>query len=257
VSPKGSVYFGFDALIADNIGIAAFGWRGRFIWGIRVPGKRVYSSLGVKHDSFYWKGFDFALIAGACWFGGLCESRAAVAQAEHSVATAAGEGARQEHTIPASAVEIGRIGSFPITNSMVVSWIVALGLIVFAQVSMRHVKTIPAGAQNFWSGWWRASTIFLKALSATNWSRKRFGFLQHFYFHSILQLAWSHPGVGTIGWGVKGEHGFHVSEPWFRGANADLNMTLAMAITSLLVGSSGPADEWSNRFPAPLVCAQR
>ena len=38
------------------------------------------------------------------------------------------------------------------------------------------------------------------------------------------------PGVGTIGWGHATEHGFHVDEPFFRGANADLNLTLAMAL---------------------------
>jgi F-type H+-transporting ATPase subunit a len=38
------------------------------------------------------------------------------------------------------------------------------------------------------------------------------------------------PGVGTIGWGHQTEHGFVVSEPWLRGANADLNLTLAMAL---------------------------
>jgi F-type H+-transporting ATPase subunit a len=39
------------------------------------------------------------------------------------------------------------------------------------------------------------------------------------------------PGFGTIGFGEHAEHGFHVSAPWFRGANADLNMTFAMSMT--------------------------
>ena len=38
------------------------------------------------------------------------------------------------------------------------------------------------------------------------------------------------PGVGTIGWGDQTAHGFEVDQPFFRGANADLNMTLAMAL---------------------------
>ena len=38
-----------------------------------------------------------------------------------------------EHGLSQKAVEIARPFGFPITNSMVVTWIVALGLIVFAQ----------------------------------------------------------------------------------------------------------------------------
>src|SRR5258705_4163920 len=56
----------------------------------------------------------------------------------------------EEHTLPQSAVEIARPFGFPITNSMVVTWTVALGLIIFAQVATRRMKRIPYGAQNFW-----------------------------------------------------------------------------------------------------------
>jgi F-type H+-transporting ATPase subunit a len=38
------------------------------------------------------------------------------------------------------------------------------------------------------------------------------------------------PGVGTIGWGHQTAHGFKIDHPLFRGANADVNMTLAMAL---------------------------
>src|SRR5512136_2027679 len=41
----------------------------------------------------------------------------------------------EEHGLPRNAVEIGRPFGFPITNSMVVSWMVAVGLIVFAQLA--------------------------------------------------------------------------------------------------------------------------
>jgi F-type H+-transporting ATPase subunit a len=38
------------------------------------------------------------------------------------------------------------------------------------------------------------------------------------------------PGVGTVGWGHETPHGFKIDQPLFRGANADVNMTLAMAL---------------------------
>src|SRR5262245_7896009 len=55
----------------------------------------------------------------------------------------------EEHGLPASAVEIARPFGFPVTNSMAVSWVVALALIVFAQVATREMKRVPDGAQNF------------------------------------------------------------------------------------------------------------
>jgi hypothetical protein len=44
-----------------------------------------------------------------------------------------------EYGLSASAVEIGRVFGFPITNSMVVSWAVALGLIVFVRFATRRM----------------------------------------------------------------------------------------------------------------------
>ena len=48
-----------------------------------------------------------------------------------------------------SAVEIARPFGFPITNSMVVTWIVAIALIAFAQMATRQMTQVPGGAQNF------------------------------------------------------------------------------------------------------------
>ena len=68
---------------------------------------------------------------------------------------AASAAARQQATegekegVPLKPVEIGNIGGLPITNSMVVTWIVALGIIVFAQIATRNIKQVPEGAQNF------------------------------------------------------------------------------------------------------------
>ena len=42
-----------------------------------------------------------------------------------------------EHGLSQKAVEIARPFGFPITNSMVVTWVVAVGLIVFAQSIFR------------------------------------------------------------------------------------------------------------------------
>ena len=54
-----------------------------------------------------------------------------------------------ENSLPPKAVEIGRVFGFPITNSMLVSWMAALGLIIFAQLATRKMEQVPSGAQNF------------------------------------------------------------------------------------------------------------
>src|SRR5205814_992625 len=55
---------------------------------------------------------------------------------------------KEEH-LPLYAVPLFRIGPLPVTNSMVVTWIVAIAIIVFARIAMRNVQTVPSGAQNF------------------------------------------------------------------------------------------------------------
>src|SRR6478672_11968874 len=48
--------------------------------------------------------------------------------------------AKEEHGLSQAAVPVlNKLGWFPITNSMLVSWVVALGLIVFAQVATRRM----------------------------------------------------------------------------------------------------------------------
>src|SRR5205807_6613822 len=119
----------------------------------------------------------------------------------------------------------------PITNSMVVSWVVALGLIVFARVAMKEVKDVPSGAQNFWE--WMVESLhdFLQGIIGHQLVKKTFWFFATVFIF-ILFCNWLGliPGLGTVGWGVQTEHGFEITNPLFRGANADLNMTLAMPL---------------------------
>src|SRR4051812_17755406 len=72
----------------------------------------------------------------------------AVVATHVAVAFAAPAGA-EEHGLSQSAVEIARPFGLPITNSMVVTWIVAVGLIIFARTATGDMRKIPTGAQNF------------------------------------------------------------------------------------------------------------
>lgn len=150
---------------------------------------------------------------------------------ETAAHAAAAPVAREGHRLPAAAVEIARPFGFPITNSMVVTWAVALGLIVFARMATRKIQEVPSGAQNFWE--WLVETLhdFLEGLIGSALVKRTFWFFATVFIF-ILFTNWFGlvPGVGTIGWGVPTAHGFEVARPLLRGGNADLNMTLAMAM---------------------------
>jgi F-type H+-transporting ATPase subunit a len=129
------------------------------------------------------------------------------------------------------AAEIASIFGFPITNSMLVTWIVALGLIVSAQVTTRKMELVPSGLQNFWEWLVEGLYSFLEQIIGPHLVKRTFWFFATLFIF-ILAANWVGliPGVGTIGWGHDSAEGFKVDTPLFRGATADLNLTLAMAL---------------------------
>jgi len=137
----------------------------------------------------------------------------------------------KEHGLSAKPVEIARPLNFPITNSMLVSWIVALGLIAFAQVATRNMRQVPTGAQNFLEWLVEALYKFLAGIIGPHLAQRTFWFFATIFIF-VLSANWFGliPGVGSLGWGHQTAHGFQVDQPLFRGANADVNMTLAMAL---------------------------
>ncbi|HUR47751.1 MAG TPA: F0F1 ATP synthase subunit A [Candidatus Saccharimonadales bacterium] len=158
------------------------------------------------------------------------ELRAPTAAETAQVEKAAAHAEHGEEGVPLKPVEIGHIGSFPITNSMVVTWVVALGIIIFAQIATRNIKQVPEGAQNFWEFLVEGLYKFLENIIGHALVKKTFWFFATIFIF-ILFCNWAGliPGVGTVGWGTRDATGFHLTHPWFRGANADLNMTFAMS----------------------------
>lgn len=161
----------------------------------------------------------------------------AAAAAGHAVEAAHGAGAHAEgghasEGLPSAAPRIN-IGPLTVTNSMIMTWIVALGIILFAQVAMRNVKQVPEGAQNFWEWLVQGLYDFLEGIIGRDLVGKTFWFFATIFIF-ILFTNWAGllPGVGTIGYGIPDAAGelHHISRPLLRGVNADLNMTLAMSI---------------------------
>ena len=156
----------------------------------------------------------------------VCSFAASLIAAEAPAAEA------KEAAVPLHPAKLVQFGKFAITNSMLVTWIVAAGVIVFAQMATRKIKPIPSGMQNFWE--WLVESLynFLENIIGRELVRKTFWFFATIFIF-ILFVNWFGlvPGVGTIGWGHidPATNVFHVDRPLLRGGNADLNMTTAMA----------------------------
>jgi len=141
--------------------------------------------------------------------------------------------ANEEHeAVPLKPAPIVEIGKFAVTNSMLVTWVVAAGIIIFAQAATRRIAPLPSGIQNFWE--WLVESLynFLESIIGRDLVKKTFWFFATIFIF-ILFVNWFGllPGVGTIGWGHHNPATgvFHVDRPLLRGGNADLNMTTAMA----------------------------
>ena len=135
------------------------------------------------------------------------------------------------HGLSQKALEIAAPFGFPITNSIIVTWIVAGALILFAQLATRRLTDVPGGAQNLLE--WLIEGLYglLESVIGRHLVERTFWFFATVFLF-ILAANWFGllPGVGTIGWGHQTPDGFRVERPLFRGANADLNLTLAMAL---------------------------
>jgi len=130
-----------------------------------------------------------------------------------------------------------QFGGFGITNSMLVTWIVAAGIIIFSQIATRRVKAIPSGIQNFWEWLVEGLHNFLENIIGRELVAKGFWFFATIFIF-ILFVNWFGliPGIGTVGWGHYDATGnFHVDRPLLRGGNADLNMTTAMSAIFFLM----------------------
>lgn len=124
----------------------------------------------------------------------------------------------------------------PFTNSTLMTWL-AVGLIIlFCRAATRRMTLVPNAVQNFAE--WAVESLydFLAGLLGEHLVKRVFWFYGSIFFfilvNNYLGLV---PGVSTVGWDTVDSHGHAGFVPWFRGANADINLTAAMAFTFALL----------------------
>ena len=94
------------------------------------------------------------------------------------------------------------------------------------------MKQVPGGAQNFWE--WLVESLY-DFLEGHHWPAPGQADVlvlrHHLHLHSRPPTgSASFPASARSGGDIRPPQGFKIDQPLFRGANADLNLTLAMAL---------------------------
>jgi len=140
------------------------------------------------------------------------------------------------HIPTVTAERIIEIWGFPITNTILLTWIVMAFLIALALFIKRGFNIVPNGLQNTFE-WLVEKIIGLTEVmfGSRKDAEKYLPFVATIFFF-VLFSNWFAllPGIGSIGI-YKEDHGVMQLIPLFRGAGSDLNFTLALAIITVFM----------------------
>jgi len=142
----------------------------------------------------------------------------------------------KELHISLAAEPLFHIGSFAVTNSLLVTWLVMVALIIFGVLVGRSPKVgAPKGWQNVIE---YVFELLIGLMESVTQSREKaekfFPFLTTFFlFIFVANMTDIIPGIGTIGIEHVTEHGSELV-PFLRPPASDLNFTVALAIISVL-----------------------
>jgi F-type H+-transporting ATPase subunit a len=134
--------------------------------------------------------------------------------------------------------------AFPITNTMLTSWITVIVLLLLFGIGMRKRKLIPSGLQNVCELIIESLVNFVEGAAGRENGRRFFPIFATIFLF-VITNAWLAlvPIFNCIGWGhtvafdtlFTGEsEGFVVTTTLFRSANTDVNLPLAIAIMSFI-----------------------
>lgn len=146
--------------------------------------------------------------------------------------------------VPPGAPAVFHLGVFPITNSMICTWIVAALIIVIVRVSTWHnIKEIPSGMQNLIEALVEGWDGLIGDILDQRVTRWVFPFATTFFIFIVMcNLTDLIPGVGSVGV-VRDGH----FVPLFRPPTTDANLTVVMASVFLIMSLY-----WALKFNGPL-----
>ncbi len=144
--------------------------------------------------------------------------------------------------IALAAERVGTFLGFPITNTVLMSWVVMAILITLALVVRQRLTLVPGRFQTLVeSGLGYVSDYMTEVFEDVKLARRFFPLIvTMFLFIFIGNLIEFTPGIGSIGFYVVNDlpaqaGGHETFTPLLRSLNTDLNVTLALAIIAFLV----------------------
>ncbi|PIP27447.1 MAG: ATP synthase F0 subunit A [Candidatus Moranbacteria bacterium CG23_combo_of_CG06-09_8_20_14_all_39_10] len=135
------------------------------------------------------------------------------------------------HEATLFAEPIFHIGNFTVTNALINSWATVIILVILFVLIGKKIKSVPKGLQNIFEILMEEALKLADSVTGNRKKTEKFLPIALTLFLFILINNWLGllPGVGTIGF-VEGEGARKVFVPLFRGATADLNLTLALSL---------------------------
>lgn len=117
---------------------------------------------------------------------------------------------------------------FPITNTMLASWLTILVLGALCYAATRRLRLVPRGLQNVMEGAIEALLNFVEGVAGKEYGRRFFPVVATIFIF-IIANAWLALVPGFMAIWVGEEH-----VPLLRGANTDINLPLALALVSFV-----------------------
>jgi F-type H+-transporting ATPase subunit a len=138
------------------------------------------------------------------------------------------------HEATLYAEPIGHIGSLPITNSLLTTWLVVLVVLIFSLAIRLRIKRIPKGFQNFFEFVIEGAMSLADSVTGSKKITAKVFPLAFTIFIFVLINNWF--GILPLGgFGIieNTEHG-RAFIPFIRSGTADINTTLALGLVAVI-----------------------
>ena len=135
--------------------------------------------------------------------------------------------------ISLAAEPIFHIGSFPVTNTLMVGWVITFVLVLFALIVHFKIKDVPGRLQNAVELIIEMLLGLVDSVTGDREKSKKFFPVVATIFIAVIASNWIElvPGLGSIGvWDYA--NGTKTLIPFIRSSSADLNFTAAIALVA-------------------------
>lgn len=137
--------------------------------------------------------------------------------------------------ISIAAEQLFTIGTFSVTNALLIGAVVSVLLMIFLTRVMGRLQLVPGRTQNAVEIIFESLINLVESVTQDKKQARQFFPLVATIFLFVLFSNWAGllPGVGTVG--VMGDHHGHATIiPFLRSTSADLNFTLALSLITVI-----------------------